>query len=302
MAGSVTEICNMALAHLRAGDITSIDDQTPEGRNCKKFYQQSLDETLRAVDWNFARTFANGVPLAGVTLAPGWGAAFAYPNDCAALRGIARRCQTENPRNYMISQASGSRIIYANVSAPVFVYTSKATPISAYDDMFISALTYILASKIAIPITGNAEMMSGMQQMARGMLARASADNYNEEPETLEDPVPDWLAVRGVVSMTRDQRAAAWGGRDAQPAGLYALPGQLQANPVPPMVTGPGPGSLVLPAYVPGLTAPVPPPEPILGTDEIYLHSVGGELMADGSLSVDVPPGTVDRSGLDGEF
>lgn len=301
MVGSVVDICNMALAHLRTREIASIDDQTPEGSNCKKFYQQSVDETLRKVDWSFARTYAQGVPVPGAPYIPGWVRAFQYPIDCASIRRIARHSSVGRVQKYELSQAGGVRLIYTNASAPVFVYTSKSVPISAYDDEFVKALSYILASYIAIPVTGKAELMTGMQQLARGALALAQASNHNEEPETLDDPVPDWLAVRGVPSYSRDQRGAGLGGWDcAQPAGLYALPGQLEANPTPPMITAPA--EQIRPAYIPGLTAPLPPPEPILGTDEIYLHSVGGELGADGTLTRDVPPGTVDRDGLDGEF
>lgn len=301
MAESVLEICNMALAHLRLREIASIDDQTTEGVGCKRFYQQSVDETLRSVDWNFARTHLSGALVPGAQQIPGWRFAYEYPPDCAAVRGIARWNRADPQQKYTLSQNNGVRLIYTNALSPVFIYTTKAAPVAAYDDDFVSALSYVLATKLAIPLTGKAELMTGMQQLARGKMALASADNYNEEPETLDDAVPDWLAVRGVPNLTREQRArSGWGWPDCQPPGLYALPGQLEANPQPPMITAPG--EQIKPAYVPGLTAPVPPPEPILGTDEIYLHSVGGVLGPDGSLTVDVPPGTVNVDGQSGEF
>lgn len=301
MVGSVLDICNMALAHLRLREIASIDDQTPEGMQCKRFYQQSVDETLRSVDWNFARSHLSGVIVPNAQQIPGWRFAFQYPADCAAIRGIARWNRADAPQKYTLSQNAGVRLIYTNALSPVFIYTTKSAPVTAYDDDFVSALSYVLATKLAVPLTGKAELMTGMQQLARGKMALASADNYNEEPETLDDAVPDWLAVRGVPNLTREQRAASgWVGHGCQPAGLYALPGQLQANPLPPMITAPG--EQIKAPYVPGLTAPVPPPEPILGSDEIYVHVDGGYLGADGEVTYDLPTDTVPADPIEGDF
>ena len=48
------DICNLALSHFGARSIDGFNDGSEGGRLCGVFYEQTLDEVLRAHAWNFA--------------------------------------------------------------------------------------------------------------------------------------------------------------------------------------------------------------------------------------------------------
>ena len=50
-----TDICNMALAFIAKGRISSMDEQTEQGRQCKLFYEITKRDLLRNYTWGFAK-------------------------------------------------------------------------------------------------------------------------------------------------------------------------------------------------------------------------------------------------------
>ena len=66
---SFVDICNRAITFLGSERITSLDDDTKEGRACKAIHEQTRDNVLRAHPWSFAMKRA---ALAATTTAPAW--------------------------------------------------------------------------------------------------------------------------------------------------------------------------------------------------------------------------------------
>ncbi len=63
MAASTAEdICNLALGHLGEAPIVDIDDNNTRAAACKERYDTTLDATLRAHRWNFAKKRALVLP------------------------------------------------------------------------------------------------------------------------------------------------------------------------------------------------------------------------------------------------
>lgn len=260
MAASEIEICNLALGHLRQGSITSFDEASPAGKQCRLFYRQAIDTALRGMDWSFARAFVPGVLIPGASI-PGFSFGYVYPTDCLAVREIARANRLDEPVPYQIARYGGDRAIFTNIPSAVFLTTTSAIEAADYDVGFTEAASYFLAMHLAMPLTGKVSLVDAMRKLANDALGRAQADAANEDTNDIgEDPVPDFLAVRGVVSLTRAQRAQAWGTGQfgGMPAVTY-LPNESGA-PAPAMLTG-TPSKIEAP-YIPGLTAP---PEPTLG-------------------------------------
>ena len=50
-----TDICNMALAFIAKGRISSMDEQTEQARQCKLFYDIVKKDLLRNYTWGFAK-------------------------------------------------------------------------------------------------------------------------------------------------------------------------------------------------------------------------------------------------------
>jgi hypothetical protein len=284
-AGHV-QIANLALGHLAQPPIMAFSEHTKAGEWCRRFYRQAFTAALRAVDWPFARVVTAAIRSDAPPI-PGWRYAFAYPENCAALRAVPLQYPLDHEVRFKIV----GRAIYANRPAMPLCYTRADPDPASFDPEFVNLVSYELAALIGAPLTGKGDATVMMMNMAKATRDKARADAMNEEPNETEDRVPDWLAARGVPSLTREDRErSAYGyGRDRQIAPWGALPGSPQVNPTPPMITGPGPGTSILPAYIPGLTAPVEPPAPLLSSSDWWVESVGGRIERDGSLVVDDP-------------
>jgi len=282
MAGTDVDVANLALRHLRQRTISTFDDQSIEAKTVRGVYQQAVDGTLRAFDWPFARTYINAVPTVPNVSLPGWRYSFEYPADCLAIRELARAHQLDQTKRYRIASIAGTPRIFANEPAIAIMYTARPASPIVWDAEFTLSLSYHLAMLLAMPLTGKPEIMDTMRKLAVGSISQAEADAGNEDTNDVgEDPVPDWLSARGVPSQLRESRAAGgYGfGGGVQAAGAFILPGTQLPNPQPPMVTTMA--DQIQAAYIPGLTAPVPPPEPILGNSDFDVYVDGG---AEGSV------------------
>jgi hypothetical protein len=279
-------IANLALGHLAQPTIMAFSEHTKGAEWCRRFYRQAFTAALRAVDWPFARVVTNAIRSDAPPI-PGWRYAFAYPENCAALRAVPLQYPLDHEVRFKIV----GRAIYANRPAMPLCYTRADPDPTTFDPEFVNLVSYELAALLGPALTGKGDATVMMMNMAKATRDKARADAMNEEPNETEDRVPDWLAARGIPSLTREDRErAAYGygwGRQNGPWG--ALPGGPQVNPTPPMITGPGPGTAILPAYIPGLTAPVEPPAPLLSSSDWWVESVGGRIERDGSLVVDDP-------------
>jgi hypothetical protein len=256
MASSDIAIVNLALGHLRQRTIASFADRSPEAARASEYYPQAIDTALRAFDWTWARSYAPGVLIEDAAI-PGFAYGFEYPADCLMLRGIANPNALDPPIPYKLARFGGDQVVFANVLAPTFVYTARVTDVPDYDPHFVQLASYHLAAMLAMPLTGKRQLLDDMRKMAEAARDGAWTDAANEEPNTIgEDPTPDWLQARGVPNRTRQERSAlAWGSDCAPTTGGTILPNSQSAV-APIMVTLPGPQ--ILPAYIPGLTAPVP--------------------------------------------
>ena len=84
---SVIEICNSALNQLGASAITSLSENSKNGRLCNARYNTVRDAVFRAHPWN---CLTKRITLAADTTAPDWGYthAFTLPSDCLRVLGI----------------------------------------------------------------------------------------------------------------------------------------------------------------------------------------------------------------------
>lgn len=281
------DIANLALGLLAQPPIETFGDRTPRANAVRQYYNLALRATLRSVDWPFARVYTAPPAPTGDAL-PGFPFAYPYPANCTAFRGFAKGYPTQYDTRFRLANG----LVFTRRPAGGMVYTRWDVDPALYDPEFTVLLAHELAAMVAVRVTGKMEAVAGIRGAAKVLRDKARADAANEDGEPdLDERVPDWLAARGIPSLTRQDREEwmrSWGGqRRVAPWG--ELPGGPQVNPTPPMVSGPGPGSAILPAYVPGLTAPPEEPTPILGSSNFWVESVGGRIERDGRLVIDDP-------------
>ena len=183
---SVIEICNMALG--KAGiteTIANIDtEQSVEALWCKTNYGIARDAVLRDFPWRFAiKTISLGAldekRLDGRQV-------FLYPSDClnvlSVLNGEMLNFEVE-----LIGSGDGMRkVIVTDSPLAQIRYIARVTDPNVFDPLFIVALSWYIASDLALSVGGNKEGRSqlAMQQYehSKAKAQRASVAEARENP------------------------------------------------------------------------------------------------------------------------
>ena len=197
---SVVSICNLALSNIGKDNINALTDAGAEARACSQFYEHTRDMMLQAYPWRFA---GGTVSLAQVTNdKPGqWGYAYQRPTDCLKVRWV-RPAYSEDDlaltRQQEIShqyEAEAQRI-YCNLSPAFLRYTAMITDPSLFPPLFVDALSWHLATRLAMPLTRDPKVRAEAFQMAQMMTGQAQMSDANEERET-SDHSTEFVEGRG---------------------------------------------------------------------------------------------------------
>lgn len=193
------DLANMALGHLGAKNIRILNDASQEAIWARTFLRPAVEQTLEAYDWGFARRYTLAAQLIDVVPRPGWANAYAFPNDAAAIRGLARHWPGEPVAKFEIgSNAEGARVVYTDHVGPYIVYTARDAEETTATPMFISAAARRLAFLMAFPLTKNRDYQKDQLAMFNSELVLAGASALNQgdrEPEAAEY-APDWIDAR----------------------------------------------------------------------------------------------------------
>lgn len=201
---NATEICNIALSHLAKGRILSIDENTEQARQCKLFYDYTRQSLLREYNWGFAKRL---VKLAEVkTDDPRWACVYQYPANCIQVRRIFNVMTTydayNNPRiverksvcdkdrhKYEIYMVSDNvRGIGCDVRTAWCEYTYDAIDTEQFPSDFVEAFTHMLASNMAMQLTGNMNIQNAEYQHAQAIINKAVYTTASEQYEKPEPP------------------------------------------------------------------------------------------------------------------
>lgn len=193
-----TDICNMALAYIAKNRITSLDDNTEEARYCKLFYDHCRKQLLRGYSWGFARKHA---VLANLTdSVRGWLYAYAYPSNCLAVRFIYNEAgasikESEREEFEICITNSGNQAICCNIPNALMEYTVNVVDSNVFSDDFVEALARLLASNIALKLTGNSAIGDSQYQMYRIATNQAQVATLLERQKETVYP-DDFVSVR----------------------------------------------------------------------------------------------------------
>jgi hypothetical protein len=200
---SEVEICNIALTHIKAPVIQTLNEPNESSRKCKLMYPISRDAVLRDHDWGFARKTELLAQL--VETFTNWDYAYGYPTDCLQARKILdptgantgtsydidadRLVQVGKVQFEVISNSAGdNRILVTNKESAELQYTKGITDTNMFDSLFIEMLGVKLAANLAIPLTGKAPLLDAYNRLYRQMLESAKSTNANEgytEPDNV---------------------------------------------------------------------------------------------------------------------
>lgn len=186
---SIVSICNLALSNLGAGNINDLGEASTEARACSQFYEVTRDLLLQSYPWRFAGKTQSLAELENDK--PGaWAYSYKRPADCLKVRWVRRQysryddCpqtpQTEIANPYDIE---GERI-YCNLSPAFLCYTFKLTDPTRYPPLFVEALAWHLAVRLAMPLTRDPSIRNDAFQLAQAARLAAEMADANEVRET----------------------------------------------------------------------------------------------------------------------
>lgn len=195
---SEVEICNLALSHLGIGAIQSFDEDTKRAGECRLVYDTTRDSVLGDHAWGFAK---KRLVLAETDDEyTGWDYAYAYPSDCITAHEIyntagtaASRIAFEISNNAELTQ----RVILTNEAAAELIYTARVEITQLFGALFIEALAYAIAAKLAQPLKADKVLTAEMDKRYAFKVNRAkaiSANEHYEAPDTSDNP---FVSVRG---------------------------------------------------------------------------------------------------------
>ena len=185
------DICNMALSFLNSGRINSLDDASTAAKLCKINYDHLRQRLLRMYPWGFAEKMAKLAQLE--TQGVGYAYAYAYPGDCLLLRFVfdedhAADYEEERQDFRVCHLGEAGQVILTDVAMAYAAYTADIRPTGTFSAEFVDALAHILASVIAMPLTGNTELQNINLQLAQQAVDLARYQDISERERRTRYP------------------------------------------------------------------------------------------------------------------
>lgn len=189
MTTSVVEIVNLALARLGESPIQSLDEGTVPSNMAKLFYDPARKAVLRDFVWNFSLSVT---ALARLELTPGdFRYGYAMPHDClrvVRLRGGTGTDFDEGGPRFTVRGG----VLFTDADRARLEYVRDVTDPTEFDDKFVEALAYRLASDLAMPVKGSAELMANYMNVYSVKIGQAATLSAKEEADRLpENPYED---------------------------------------------------------------------------------------------------------------
>lgn len=192
MASSKTEICNMALGHLAVSDeIQNFDtERTVQAQACRRFYDPTVEEVLRDFAWPFAGRNA-ALALVASNPTTEWGFSYRYPSDCLMFRKLLSGIRTDAANTrvpYRVLSDAVGGLIYADLDSAVSEYTVRIADPTRFPPDFVTAVSYLLAVKIAPRVTGGDPFKLGDAAAQKYILflSKAEKNAANEEQPDMQ--------------------------------------------------------------------------------------------------------------------
>ena len=193
---SEVQIAKLALQHIGdRWDISDLTEATPEAEQVNLVFDDTRDALLRQHPWNFGKKYASPATLSG-TVPGNWTYMYAYPTDAVRVNGIIDPVETGTPIKFEVARnASDVKVVLTDQEDAEFFYTARITDTVQFDPEFTMALSYALAARLAMPLTGERAIMGDMDTLARNIVNSAWETDSNEG---IEEDLPEatWIQAR----------------------------------------------------------------------------------------------------------
>ena len=193
---SETQIGKLALQHIGDRyDISDLTEESVEAEQVNLIFNATRDWMLRQHDWSFAKKFATPSALTG-TVPNNFDFMYTYMTDAVKVNGVVDPLNAGTKIDFEVARNSSDvKVILTDAEDAQFFYTARITDPAQFDPEFTMAFSYELASRLAMPLTGDRAIMGDMAALARSMVASARVSDSNEG-STDEPPDADWITAR----------------------------------------------------------------------------------------------------------
>jgi hypothetical protein len=210
MAQSQISICNMALGHIGRSTqpIVALTDKSVEARTCALWYDAARQECLELEDWSFARSRVT-LALHGDAPPAEWAYRYQMPSNVLAFRGFWNPMASNNPGGlvaasdgtlfgegfwtsyygdmsneipYLLELSlDGTQVtILTNLASAIGVFTWDQALVQTFTPGFVNTFAWLLASKIAYPLTGKQNVADGCYKKALDAVHAAGGSDANQ--------------------------------------------------------------------------------------------------------------------------
>lgn len=201
MASSEVQIAKMALSHIGDRyDITSLTEATPEAEQVNLVFDNARDALVREYPWTWSLRYYTPAALVGTPPAQ-WTYMYAYPSDALRVWRIVNPLDPQQnrlpPLEFRVARNNDDvKVLLTEESEPEFEYSKQVTNSFEWDSLFDVALSWRIASMIAMPITGDSGIRDMIRREAELQIGRAQQEDGNEGISREQSRDPDWIRAR----------------------------------------------------------------------------------------------------------
>lgn len=178
---SEVDLCNLSLSHFgQDATVSAIDppDGSAEAEHCARFYPIARDQALEDGTWTFA-TYRE--TLAELTNdREDWAYRYALPANCIKPRVVLADGYTDSENDGEPFERENDSI-YTNAPDATLVFTKRITDPTKFTPLFNVAVSWLLGSYVAGPITKDATggIQARMYRRYEVEIGKAKASNAN---------------------------------------------------------------------------------------------------------------------------
>lgn len=189
------EIGRQSLALIGRSSIETFDEDSPEARQVRIWYDPSRRECLESHNFSFSRKVDF---LATHPTAPnsGWSFRYKMPGDSLKVWKVMYEGNKKS-YPYEISVVGEEQTIQTNVEKAVAQYTFDLQVAELFSPSFTKGLRYLIAHYIAPNLNGEIGIKKAEEYLkaSQAFLLRAAASDANGEQDR-DDEEPEVLSVR----------------------------------------------------------------------------------------------------------
>jgi len=207
---SQLEIVNAALGHISVFPITSMAEASPAAQEATRRWGLCRQEVLRGSKWPFSTVIVSLSTSNYTIVANDWSYAYQYPSDCLIMWAIYYN-QKDRKQDFreVYDPVNGVKVLLTNISNAIGEYAVDLDTPELFDSAFSMALSYLLAARMAKPLTGDDKLAESMMKIYLALISEADRLSSYEEKVAVEQSSAFVDAREGPSSLTEDHYDAS---------------------------------------------------------------------------------------------